>query len=698
MRASLQFHALSADNLNVYNYEKWEDRLGTKGLRKGTHYSVMGAGMTARSGRTASKMLSALALCLPLIATACGSHNAYSHEGGPVAGWLKWGGDDGGMHYSPNTQITPANVKDLRVAWTYRTGDMVGLGELDHKPGEKLGLAVEATPILIKDTLYLCSPRARISAVDAATGKQKWQYDAKPDTNGATVVTCRGVSYWEDKTPGAEGKVCAQRIFAGTIDGKLLALDARSGKLCTDFGKQGIVNLHDNLGPIEKPGLYGVSSAPTIYGDLVITGSKIIDFHNVDMPGGVVRAFDVRTGATKWAWTGAAPNAPVPTDGTYPRSAPNVWGPMSVDVPRKMIFLPTGTPQIDTVMGAPDWDHFGSSLVALNVETGQLIWNYQFVHKDVWDYDTPAQPLLFDFKAADGRMIPAVAQATKMGYIFVLNRLTGKPIFPVRETPVPGGGVQASQIAPTQPIPVLPEHPLQLKKLTEDDMWGFTPYDRHACVKKFRTLRNEGLFTPLGDKPTLVYPTSLGGMDWGGLSYDPGRNLLLVNSTSVPGIQHLGPHKGSDGYSPLIGTPYRLINEPFLSPFGAPCVKPPWGRLTALDMATGKRKWDVPLGTTRDLAMWPLWFKTGTPNQGGTMVTASGLLFVGATTDRFIRAFNTETGEELWKGRLPVTAQATPMTYRLNRNGKQYVVISAGGHTSFHNKQGDYLIAFTLPD
>jgi quinoprotein glucose dehydrogenase len=635
---------------------------------------------------------------LPLLAASCHAPGHHSAKGGPVDGWGRWGGDDGGLHYSANQQITPANVKDLQVAWTYRSGDL--LEEEGGKPrtatsNDKFGLAVEATPILANNTLYTCSPRARVAALDPTTGRQKWMYDAKPTLDGATVVTCRGVSYWQDKAPGPDGKIAA-RILVATIDGRLIALDANTGKPCEDFADHGTINLHDHLGPIEKPGMYGVSSAPTIYGDLVITGSKIIDFHNVDMPGGVVRAFNVRTGRMVWAWTGAAPGAKETGD-HFPRSTPNVWGPMSVDTANKIIYLPTGTPQVDLVMGAPDWDHYGSSLVALNVETGQVIWSYQFVHKDIWDYDTPSQPLLFTFKSANGQSVPAVAQATKMGYIFVLNRLTGKPLFPVQEVKVPQGGIQPG-LSPTQPIPVLPEHPMPKMRLTEDDMWGFTPIDRWSCVKKFRTLQNEGIFTPVGDKPTLVYPTSLGGMDWGGLSFDPVRNLLLVNSSSVPGIQRLGPHEGSDGYSPLNGTKYRLHNEPFLSMLGAPCVRPPWGQLTAIDMTTGKKRWEVPLGTTRDQAPWPVWMTLGTPNQGGTMVTASGLVFIGATTDQFIRAFDTASGKEVWKARLPATAQATPMTFRTGPDGKQYVVISAGGHSSFHNKRGDYLIAYALPN
>ncbi len=344
--------------------------------------------------------------------------------GGVVDGWPIWGHGAGGMRHSANIQITPANVHNLQVAWTYRTGDLTP--DDAHKD-----LAVEATPVLANDTLYLCSPRDRIIALDPVTGAQKWMYDARPDTNGATVITCRGVSYWKD-SKAAPGAVCSSRIFAGTIDGKLLSLDAATGRKCEDFGDRGQVNLHDNLGYIEKPGLYGVSSAPTIAGDLVITGSKIIDFHNTDMPGGVVRAFDARSGKVVWAFTAAPPDMPS-KDGNYPRSAPNVWAPMSLDMEHKLIFLPTGTPQVDAVIGKGDWDYYGSSIVALNVETGQVVWHYQLVHKDIWDYDTSSQPLLFDFRKADGSTVPALAQATKMGYIFVLNRLTGEPLFPVKE-------------------------------------------------------------------------------------------------------------------------------------------------------------------------------------------------------------------------------------------------------------------------
>lgn len=627
---------------------------------------------------------------------ACGDGKPYDSKGGAVDGWPVWGHTQSGQRYSANVQITPDNVKDLKVAWTYRTGDL-------SAPGEQQRLAFEATPILAENTLYLCSPRNRIAALDPVTGKEKWMRDLKPDTDGSTVIVCRGVSYWKDAN-APPGAMCAGRIFAGTIDGKMWALDSRTGKPCPDFGQdsdqRGRVNLHDNLGFIAKPGLYGVSSAPTIVGDKVITGSKIIDFHNVDMPSGVVRALDARSGRVVWAFAAAAPDAPADEkngDGkTYPRSTPNVWAPMSVDEARKLIYLPTGTPQIDAVIGKGNWDYYGSALVALNVDTGEPVWRYQFVRKDIWDYDTPAQPLLFDFKSADGKTVPAVAQATKMGYIFVLNRETGAPIFPVKEFPVSTAGLQKG-LSPTQPFPTLPEHQITTTRLTEDDMFGFALVDKWDCQRRFRALKNDGIFTPFYAQSSVDYPVSIGGMDWGGLTYDPKRNILVVNSNSILGAHHLSPHAGPGGYSPLIGTPYSQVYDDMMSMFGAPCNAPPWGKLAGIDMTSGKKIWEIPLGTSRDEAPWPLWFNTGVPNQGGAIVTASGLTFIAATTDRYFRAFATQTGKELWRVSLPAAGQSMPMTYRLDANGKQYVVIAAGGHSALHNKQGDYVIAYALP-
>jgi len=632
----------------------------------------------------ASLVLAGLAL------TGCDKPEATHSEGvvagGVVDGWAVWGHGLMGQRHSANTQITPQNVKDLKVARTYRTGDL-------SKPGEHADLAFEATPILANKTLYLCSPRNRIIALDPTTGRQKWMFDAHPRTFGSTVIVCRGVSYWKDSQAAG---VCSQRIFGGTIEGKMWALDADTGKPCDGFGDHGKVDLHQGLGFIEKPGLWGISSAPTIVGDMVITGSKIIDFHNVDMPGGVVRALDARSGKVVWAFTAAPPDMDQGDARHYPRSAPNVWAPMSVDPARKLIFLPTGTPQVDGVIGKGDWDYYGSAVVALNTDTGQPVWHYQFVHKDIWDYDTPSQPLLFGYKSADGRTTPALAQATKMGYIFVLNRETGAPIFPVKETPVSTAGLQKG-LSPTQPIPTLPEHEVQITKVKDSDIFGFALIDKWDCLRRFRKLKNDGIFTPYYAESSVDYPNSLGGMDWGGLTFDPGRNILVVNSSNILAAHHLAPHKGSDGYSPLIGTPYRQVYDNMMSIFGAPCNAPPWGRLTGIDMTTGKKVWEVPLGTSRDEAPWPLWFHLGVPNQGGAITTASGLTFIAATTDRYFRAFETATGKELWRVSLLAAGQSMPMTYRLDANTKQYVVLSAGGHSALQNKQGDYVIAYALP-
>jgi quinoprotein glucose dehydrogenase len=626
-----------------------------------------------------------VALALLVMLAGCDDHKTYTHSGGVVDGWPVWGHTATGQRFSANTQITPDNVKDLKVVWTYHTGDL-------SKPGEHADLAFEATPILANNTLYLCSPRNRIAALDPTTGKPKWERDLHPDTNGSTVIVCRGVSYWKDAT--ATG-FCAARIFAATIDGKMWALDADTGKPCPGFGKDGRVDLHDNLGFIEKPGLYGVSSAPTIVGDMVITGSKIIDFHNVDMPGGVVRALNARTGVVVWAFDAAPPD--LPRDGKiYARSAPNVWAPMSVDAQRHLIFLPTGTPQVDAVIGKGDWDYYGSSVVALNTDTGKVVWHYQMVHKDIWDYDAPAQPLLFDYKSPDGNVIPALAQATKMGYIFVLNRETGAPIFPVKEIPVSTGGLQKG-LSPTQPFPTLPEHQVTITKMTDKDMFGFALIDQLDCKARFNKLKNDGIFTPFYAESSVDYPVSVGGMDWGGLAFDPQRNILVVNSNSILGSHHLAPHTDGSGYSPLIGTPYRQVYDNMMSLFGAPCNAPPWGKLAGINITTGRKIWEIPLGTTRDEAPWPLWFHTGVPNQGGAITTASGLTFIAATTDRYFRAFETATGKELWRASLPAAGQSMPMTFRLDPNSKQYVVISAGGHSALHNKQGDAVIAYALP-
>lgn len=634
--------------------------------------------------------------CIALF-TLSACHRAPHAAGAPAdnhvaAGWPDYGGDEGGSHYSRAAQITPDNVAQLRVAWTYRSGDndpATFADKFNHA-------AFEVTPILAQDTLYLCTPHNRVIALDAQTGKERWHFDAHPDTKGVYMLACRGVAYYRDSS-AATGAACAARIFAGTVDGRLLALDAATGAPCEDFGTHGQIDLKADLGPV-KPADYVLTSPPLVVGDRVITGAQVGDNIRADMPGGVIRAFDAHTGALSWAWDPVPPDWPAHAG--YTRSTPNAWAPLSADTQRRLVFIPTGNPANDYYAGGRHGlDYYGSSIIALDSDSGRVVWQFQTVHHDIWDYDLPAQPLLFDFPGPDGP-VPALVQATKTGLLFVLNRETGKPLFPVDERPVPGGGVTPDLVSPTQPFPRLPEplHPLQL---TEDDIWGFTWFDRHACLKEFRKLRNDGIFTPVSTQPTLEFPGFMGGSSWGGLAWDPQRNLLIANTTRVAATIQLVPRavaeKSGQPLEPMAGSPYAFTRRPLLSPLGAPCNRPPWGVLTAIDMRTGKRAWEEPLGTTRDQAPFPIWLKLGVPNTGGALVTAGGLTFIGAATDTYLRAIRTDTGEEVWKTRLPAGGQATPMSYRLRPDGRQFIVIAAGGHAHLGTKLGDYVVAYTLP-
>jgi quinoprotein glucose dehydrogenase len=516
---------------------------------------------------------------------------------------------------------------------------------------------------------------------------------------------CRGVSYYHDAS-AADGTACASRIFTATQDARLIALDAKDGKPCADFGTAGTVDLRANLGHT-LPGDYGVTVPPAVIADRVIIGGRITEDMRTDMPAGVVRAFDAHSGALLWAWNSVAPQAPgALADGTYQRSTANTWSVFSTDPKRNLVFIPTGNAQVGlygATRDADGRDYYASSVVALDAASGKVVWHFQTVHHDVWDYDVPAQPVLFDFPTAHGP-VPALAEPTKQGYLFILNRETGEPLVPVAERPAPqAGAVAGEHPAATQPVPTNATYVLQRPKLTEEDMWGFTPWDKAKCKQTFRKYRYEGAFSPPSLEGTITYPDNLGVMNWGSAAIDPVRHLLIINTSHVATIAQLVPRAQADesfakGEWLLAqeGTPYAARWTAMLSPWGAPCNKPPWGELVAIDLQSGKRAWQVPLGTTRDLAPFPLWLKLGTPNIGGPLVTASGLTFIGATTDDFLRAFDNRTGEELWKGRLPAGPQATPMTYRLGPGGKQFVVIAAGGHRYMRTKLGDYLVAFTL--
>jgi quinoprotein glucose dehydrogenase len=548
-----------------------------------------------------------------------------------------------------------------------------------------------------------------VVALDPETGKEIWSHDPKIDDTGVYLHSCRGVTFYHD-AQAAAGSPCASRIFSGTLDGRLIALDAATGRPCGGFGVNGEIDLKADVGLV-KPGEYWLSSPPTIAADKVIAGSSVMDNARIDIAPGVVRAFDARTGALAWAWNPLPPGVKdqdlAPPGDRYARGTTNAWSIFSVDAEHKLIYVPTGNTSPDYFGGMRHGlDYFSSSLVALDVETGAVVWHFQTVHHDLWDYDVPSQPVLFDFPSANGP-IPAVAQSTKQGIIFVLNRLTGEPLIPVEERPVSqAGGVAEDRPAPTQPFTTNSAFDLYPGDLRADDMWGFTFWDQGHCRDMFNALTYEGRFTPPSTKGSAIFPYDFGIMNWGGLAIDPIRNILIVNTNRVFADVKMVPRAEAEarpatGKPPLmqaLGTPYAYDRTIAVSPFGAPCNRPPWGTLVAIDLNAGKRLWEVPFGTTRDAAPFPIWFEFGVPSVGGPIVTASGLTFIAATTDNFIRAIDVSNGNELWRARLPAGGQANPMTYRLRRDGKQYLVIAAGGHGVLGTKQGDSLIAYSLRD
>jgi quinoprotein glucose dehydrogenase len=621
---------------------------------------------------------------------------------GPVAEWREWGGDKGGLSYSPLTQITNRNVGDLEVAWTYRHGDYSdGSGEYNRT-------SFQATPLVIRDTLYFCTAFNRVIALDAETGLERWTFDpglAAKRGKGPYPLTCRGVAYWED-SDGADG-TCDRRILTGTRDSELIALDAATGAACAGFGRDGRVSLREGIG--DAPAWeYYPTSPPLVIRDLVVVGALVADNLRADAPSGVVRAFDVRTGELRWAWD------PVPPGWTYEpdergrffqSGTPNVWSLLSGDEERGLVFVPTGNASPDTYGGdRRGLDYYSSSTVALDADSGAVAWHFQTVHHDLWDYDVASQPTLFRHPAVGGNRA-AVAQATKMGHVFLLDRVTGQPLYPVVERPVPQGGAAGETLAPTQPFPTHPA-PLHAATLTPDEAWGFTPIDRSHCADLIANLRSEGIFTPPSTEGSVQFPGTAGGMNWGGVAIDPVNAILYTNQMHLAGVTQLIPRDEFQGMDPdsvvypdelyaQSGTRYAVKRSTLLSNFGAPCNPPPWGTLRAVDLKSGDTLWTSVLGTTRDQAPFPMWLALGAPNLGGPLVTAGGVLFIGATTDKFFRGFDTETGEEIWSQRIPFTASANPLTYRLREDGKQFLVIAAGGHG--WSEPGDALIAYALP-
>jgi quinoprotein glucose dehydrogenase len=604
------------------------------------------------------------------------------------SGWSVYGGDAGGTRYSSLKQVTRENVARLRTVWTYHTL------ALQPETARNEKAAFEATPILVEGTLYLSTPFNQVIALDPATGAKKWTYDPEVDrSHDYSEISSRGVAHWID-SKAADDAPCKFRIYEGTIDARLIALDGRTGRLCNDFASHGVADLTRGVGyGPEFRGDYQVTSAPTVVGDLVITGSSIGDNGAVDMPRGRVRAFDARTGALRWTWD------PIPwAEKQQVRTgAANAWSTFAADPARDMVFVPTGSASPDYYGGArPGDNRWANSVVALKASTGAFLWGFQVAHHDLWDYDVASQPALIEFR---GR--PAVAVTTKIGNVFVLDRVTGKPLTTVEERPAPRSDVPGEEAAPSQPIPswsaMVPQ------RLSAADAWGSTPEAREWCRQRIESLRNDGLFTPPSFRGSLSFPGNLGGVNWGSAAWDPVRNLLIANTNRVAAIMKLIQREDLPSairnrkeaetawggeFALQRGTPYGMHREWLVAPNGQPCNAPPWGALVAFDLGTGKLRWESALGIMA--GGWP----AGSISLGGPMATAGGLIFTAAALDPHLRAFDSDSGKELWSAELSAGAQSTPMTYEWQ--GKQYIVICAGGHGKMKSKMGDAVVAFAL--
>jgi quinoprotein glucose dehydrogenase len=609
--------------------------------------------------------------------------------------WPAYGGDPGGARYSPLTGIDRTNVSGLRVAWTYRTGE---LGQ-DARDGREL--TFEATPVLFEGTLYLSTSFGKVIALDPLRGTERWTYDAQvPRNRSYSEVTSRGVSTWRDERASTDAP-CARRIFLGTIDARLIALDARTGAPCADFGRQGQVDLAAAVG-MTGSGDYQVTSAPAVINDLIVVGTSIGDNWNVDTGPGVVRAFDARTGALRWAWD------PIPRDSAgFRAGAANTWSTISADPARDLVFVPTSSPSPDFFGGLrPGDNRWANSIVALRASTGQLVWAFQTVHHDLWDYDQAAQPALVDI-VRNGQRVPVVVLATKMGSLFVFHRETGAPVFPIEERPVLQTDVHGEVSHATQPFPTRPRPLMPQQALTPADAFGLNETDRAECRALLERYRSQGIYTPPSLQGTIMYPGNASGTNWGSVAFDPARNLVVLNTSRLATLVQLFPQQdferlrsteGGYEYARMRGAPFGMRRKTLLSSRGLPCNPLPWGTLAAVDLTSGDVKWEVPLGGPPAELNLPAEVAArmqGWPNGGGPIITAGGLIFIGATRDRHIRAFDIDTGREVWKHELPRAGVATPMTYE--QDGRQFVVIAAGGHGKADLALGDYVIAFSLP-
>ncbi len=591
------------------------------------------------------------------------------------ADWPCVGHDPGGRRYSPLTQINKSNVQSLQVAWTFHTADA----------GK--GTTIECTPIVIDGVMYVTTVRTRVVALDAATGQQRWEFDPYADTSKkwrkASGGVNRGVAFWSDGVP--DGR---RRVLAGLSDGRLISLDARTGKLDPDFADGGVLDLRKGIERDISNRAYGPTSAPAVFEDLVFLGFS--NDEGFPAAPGDVRAFDARTGRERWRFhtiprPGEFGHDTWPPDAWRDRGGANAWGGLTIDAAGGTLFCGTGSAGAD-FYGA---DRKGANLfanctLALDARTGRRRWHFQSVHHDLWDHDVPCPPVVVTVER-DGQRINAVAQITKTGYCFLLDRATGQPLFPVHEQPAPPSDVPGEEAFPTQPVPEKPS-PFARQTTTPDDVTDISPASRAAALEQLATYRHGQAHLPPSLKGTVVTPGFHGGATWSGASFDPTTGYLYVNSNEAPAITTLAPKPGG-GYAPA---GYKYFNDDA----GYPAVKPPWGRLTAINLNTGEFAWQVVLGEFPELTARGI-PPTGTENFGGTIVTAGGLLFIGGTKDEKFHAFDKETGKLLWEHQLDAGGYATPCTYAVN--GRQFVVIAAGGGGKPRTKSGDAFVAFALP-
>ena len=622
--------------------------------------------------------------------------------------WGFYGGDAFGQRFSSLDQINRGNVAHLQPVWTYRTGEQ---GSALARAGK---LTFEATPVLAYGSLYLETGTNIVIAVDPQTGRERWRFDPHIERGRRYAeATSRGVSLWEDSDLPQHERPCRRRVFTGTLDARLLALDADTGRPCPYFGANGAVDLTQGV-RIRDRDAYLVTSPPAIYGNLVIVGSAIGDNRAVSVERGVIRAFDARSGALMWSFD------PIPDGPDHPAAAEwdpgqaqaagagNAWGVMTIDEEHGLVLIPTGSASPDFYGGLRlGSNRFADSLLVLDAGTGRLVWHQQLVHHDLWDYDVAAEPVLGDVEI-NGAPVPAVIQATKTGMLYVFERTRGRPLADIIEKPVPSSHVPGEQSAQTQPFSTLPALVSQAP-VKPQDAWGITFWDRGKCRELIGSLRNEGIFTPPDLHGTLLLPGYIGGVNWGGIAFDEQRQRVIAAVNQLPMRVTLLPAEEFDAqarsgayphaeFGRQSGAPYGMRREPLLSPWGLPCTAPPWGTLVSVDLRRRRIIWQVPLGSTAGLTPWFVPTREfGMPNMGGPIATAGDLVFIGAAIDSYLRAFDIETGRELWKYKLPAGGQATPMTYRAGADQRQYVVISAGGHGALGTPRGDYLMAFALP-